>query len=543
MLGILLRWPFGLCPPCARNGSHEHMAIQQESPAYVLAGHDPLDRSGRFGTRGRGVDGIECGVCYCPSEPPQPAQHDAAKHMAVLMLGHRDRLIFDTLPNMVVLPTARSGVGVVLFAILEAQPMVEPYTSVGGRITPHPVYGALDDNALVGLLGALVRAAGGKEGKIVIRGQPRAKSPNRTRTPLRFWMYDQHVLRTVAICLLKELHGYRLIQEYELREGARFDWILQVREDSHWFAPFNLSFFEPGYVHGKSCSTYGGWNDHIYLIWRSHAKAMLTSYNAMHTPASELPVSNRCWRRDGPRHLAAINVSDNDKGLPRKGGGSSTLSLQPLDADSFPVDALACKTMEQWRERVGRVWRVPYRENSPMAFPSTDVRLVLAHASRSWDLLQSEVLPPTLRTSDANKTPDATSMRAVTCFPGAYAFGSSLVVGQRLNFERGRGICVPHSMARFAWELGCERLSAVSSPTARSKRHVDSGIERRRRAHTETPAAATPTTETLAARARARKNALPALFGVVGGAMVTLSLLYGIYTRWSVQTSRVELSS
>ena len=38
---------------------------------------------------------------------------------------------------------------------------------------------------------------------------------------------------------------------YEHQQRARFDWILMMREDAHWFDPLNVSAFEPGYVHGN----------------------------------------------------------------------------------------------------------------------------------------------------------------------------------------------------------------------------------------------------------------------------------------------------
>ena len=388
----------------------------------------------------------------------------------------------------------------------------KPFTSVGGSIQPHPLYGGLDAAGLASLLGALMRAAGGTVGSVVALHEPLpAQPPNVTLAPWRFWQYNRRVAQTVATCLRKELHAYTLLRRHEARTRARFDWVLLLREDSHWFAPLDLRAFGRGVTHGKACATWGGWNDHVFLIWRTHVRAMLTSYRALHTPPSELPVRHRCWRHPvpaaGASHPAAAplppgaakrawRISLPTRDLWKHGLAAATAHgvtgkrvawrrVAPFGGAGLAVDALACKTMEGWRARVGDVWRIRYQPHPPSELPTTDARLVLATtAARSLDAwhLQRAHFPtvvaalgegaaprahahaaaanasePGLRREAATPRGASTTTTTVGCFPGAYAFGSSTPEGQKLLFQRHRS-CVPRGVVHAVWEMSCEQM-------------------------------------------------------------------------------------
>ena len=192
---------------------------------------------------------------------------------------------------------------------------------------------------------------------------------------------------------------------------------------------------------------------------------MLTSYRALHVPPLELPVRNRCWLQNtssaalralaSTRRAAPWRLVHEAKDRSKRGLWVERV-VEPFGADGFPVDALASQTMEQWRERVGKLWRIPYMEHPPEELPTTDARLVLsAHADAGWEARQRPLFPamPTAAHPTLN-TP-----RLVACFPGAYAFGT--VVGT-LQEKRSRsatvGGCVPRALAHTVWTLACERL-------------------------------------------------------------------------------------
>jgi hypothetical protein len=80
---------------------------------------------------GKWLGDIECDVCRCEpisTDFERPARRSVAARdvapavmhsLAVLMLGHRSRLVFDSVPLMVVAPTVREGYQVGFFAFLE----------------------------------------------------------------------------------------------------------------------------------------------------------------------------------------------------------------------------------------------------------------------------------------------------------------------------------------------------------------------------------------------------------------------------------------
>ena len=212
--------------------------------------------------------------------------------------------------------------------------------------------------------------------------------------------------------LLKELLGFEMVQLQEREQGWRYTWILLVREDMHWFAPFNLPLFRRARVHGRACATYGGWNDSIFLIWREGlAQLMLTSYVEVSKPHLDW----RCWLQRGKEpspfiktnsKLATliggqdrevgqllrqvnerleINQHSTSGNFNGQGGrlhmdklrerrliaqqveNLKRLLLQP--DRSFLVDSLASSNSEQLRARLGLVKRIPFETHGPNMFP------------------------------------------------------------------------------------------------------------------------------------------------------------------------------
>ena len=60
-----------------------------------------------------------------------------ASNIAVMVLGHRRRLLFDTIATRVVAPSVQQGHAVTVFAYLENGTMATPYLSAGGSIQEH----------------------------------------------------------------------------------------------------------------------------------------------------------------------------------------------------------------------------------------------------------------------------------------------------------------------------------------------------------------------------------------------------------------------
>ena len=219
--------------------------------------------------------------------------------------------------------------------------MWTPYLKQGGEIQEHPEFRHLSDTALRARLGARVRSVGGRVGSVLIDQRPTASFPSSTEgsdawVGWRLFHYDEGVRQTVAVVLKKELIGYRLVQRYERQQQRAFHWLLLLREDAHFFAPLNLSAFAPHAVHGKGCGRYGGWNDHVYLIWRGLAGRMLSSYHDLHTPRLALAGGISCWLGERAGRLT---------------GGRAWAATREWEADGVPIDLLACATAEQWRAR------------------------------------------------------------------------------------------------------------------------------------------------------------------------------------------------
>ena len=109
------------------------------------------------------------------------------------------------------------------------------------------------------------------------------------------------------------------------------------------FAPLQLPAFKRRAVHGKACGGFGGWNDKVWLMDRQWAPSMLSMYDDFHSP-----------------HPA--KCTDLAAGGGGKGGGAAAAQ----------VDFLAAPSVEQFRERVGKLRRVPFTKHPPEDLPTMD---------------------------------------------------------------------------------------------------------------------------------------------------------------------------
>ena len=241
--------------------------------------------------------------------------------LAVILLGHRSRLMFETLPARVIAPTATRGTRVDVFVYLENSTMARAFR--GRRPLGHPSFAGLSDSALAERIAAAVEIAGGHVAAMRIGSRPPVSLP--VVFPHRLSRYTAQVKTTVATRMAKERLGWQLVEAHERARGSRYAWVLWTREDSHWFAPLDLSRFQRGAVHGKACGGFGGWNDKVWLMDREWAPAMLTMYDAFHT--------------DYPSPCSDLRADAQ--------GGTSY------------ADFLAAPSVEQFRERVGKLHRVP----------------------------------------------------------------------------------------------------------------------------------------------------------------------------------------
>ena len=386
---------------------------------------------------------IECEVCRNATNgngngAATVATSTVAAHrkLAILMLGHRRRLVFETVVSQVIKPSAQSGHSVTLFAYLENSTMWTPYLKQGGEIQEHPVFRRLNDAQLRARLGALVRSVGGRVGSILIDKRPNASFPpsNSSWADWRLFHYDDNIRQTVATALKKELIGYRLVTLYEQQRmaGRKFDWLLLLREDAHFFAPLDLSRFQTGAVHGKGCGRYGGWNDHVYLIWRAHAARMLSSYRDLHTPRLESSSigGSACWLGERIGKLT---------------GEARWQASKEATSKGVPMDLLSCSTSEMWRDRVGKLWGIPYMEHPPEVLPTADVRLVAPRSGRDVD---------SARDASEFGWAEAGDSGVVSCFPSQYALA---------NIEDQQR-CVPLSAVGMVVRRTCRDASESWSP-------------------------------------------------------------------------------
>ena len=414
-------------PCCTNHGKRKEPSILHTNdwePGHVLIGD------------------LECRECICDrmSHTRTTTAERGGRNLAALLLGHRDRHAFDSVLPRVIEVNVRQGHRVAVFAYLEASNMTAPYLNYAagdaGRLMGHPTFRTMSSAVLRESLERKVRQAGGRVGAIVLDPSPPdarfpsapSNDPNLPHAAdwprWRLLHYDERIRRTIAIVLKKELMAYQLILHDEEAQHKRFDWILLMREDAHWLKPFNLSAFEPGYVHGKDCATYGGWNDHVYLIWREFAEPMLSSYLDLHTPR----LLNRCWLRSGGR-AGTLTSSSEWKSTRHMNNSSSKGGVL--------TDALACVTSEQWRQRIGELYGIPYQVHSAEELSVVDVRfLSRGHGYRDW--------PVDGEFSAAERRQDGSASDVVACFPKNYA----------LN-------CVPRSAASLVEERFCRKPEGV----------------------------------------------------------------------------------
>ena len=149
-----------------------------------------------------------------------------------------------------------------------------------------------------------------------------------------------------------------MVLAHEAAAAKRYAWVLWTREDSHWFAPLQLSNFARNAVHGKACGGFGGWNDKVWLMDREWAVPMLSMYDDFHT--------------DHPAKCQDL--------------GSPAASCSGGGCDGAPtVDFLAAPSVEQFRERVGKLRRVPFTKHPPEDLPTMD-SYYRAGAAGSWQL-------------------------------------------------------------------------------------------------------------------------------------------------------------
>lgn len=307
--------------------------------------------------------------------------------LAVLLLGHRARLMLSTLPAHVVAPAVRSGVGVDVFAFLENSTMAKAFR--GRRPMGHPALAGHSDEELSAHIRREVDAAGGQVIAVQIGPRPLVRLP--AELPQRLSRYSEGVKMTVATRFLKERLGLEMVLGHERTRRLPYAWLLWTREDSHWFAPLDLSRFARGAVHGKACGGFGGWNDKVWLMDRRWAVPMLSMYDDFHTPA--------------PARCTDLGARDGA----RQGGGAS---VERPAASSEPrhvlVDYLAAPSVEQFRERVGKLHRVPFVKHPPEDLPTID-----SYYARARD-------------ADAEGTGNGWRL----CFPRIYAHGCVPQVNQ-----------------------------------------------------------------------------------------------------------------
>lgn len=258
-----------------------------------------------------------------------------AGQLALLLMGHRNRLMFETLPAAVIAPTVAAGYAVDVFGYLENSTMAKAFR--GRRPMGNPAFVPLGDAELHAAIRERVGRAGGRVVDLRIGPRPHAEVP--ASMPQRLSRYTESVKQTVATRMRKELLGMELIEQHERLEGTRYTWVMWTREDSHWFAPIDIQRFDVNEVHGKVCGGFGGWNDKVWLMGRQHADAMLRMYSD--------------WLRPEPTACHLI---------------TRATGLVPV----APADFLQAPSVEQFRERVGLLHHVPYRKHPAEDLPTMD---------------------------------------------------------------------------------------------------------------------------------------------------------------------------
>lgn len=313
------------------SGSMALPCLERMRAGAPQAGQQPT--AGTVPTSGRTL------MCTRPAEGRKAPPAQGGAGLALLLLGHRSRLMFTTIPTRVVQPIVRSGTQLDLFALLENSTMAKAFR--GRRPMGNPAFAPLSDGALAARLTRDVEAHGGRVAQIRIGPRPSAQLP--ASMPGRLSRYSEHVKRTVATRFVKERLGLQMVVDHEEAAAIRYAWVLWTREDSHWFAPLQLTHFARGSVHGKACGGFGGWNDKVWLMDRRWASPMLSMYDDF---------------------LAAHPATCTDLGAAAACGGGS--------CDTLTMDFLAAPSVEQFRERVGKLRRIPFAKHPPELLPTMD---------------------------------------------------------------------------------------------------------------------------------------------------------------------------
>ena len=123
----------------------------------------------------------------------------AAGRFALLLMGHRYRLMFETLPGAVIAPTAAAGYEVDVFGYLENSTMAKAFR--GRRPMGNPAFASLGDTELHATISRLVATAGGRTVDLRIGPRPQARLPD--TMPQRLSRYVDSVKQTVATRMLK----------------------------------------------------------------------------------------------------------------------------------------------------------------------------------------------------------------------------------------------------------------------------------------------------------------------------------------------------
>ena len=138
-----------------------------------------------------------------------------------MLLGHRRRLLFDTVATQIVGPSVEQGHLVTVFAYLENGTMAMPYLSAGGSIQEHPNYRGLTDAQLRAKVAEMVRGSGGRIGSILIGPPPAASFPTAPWAAWRMFHYDDTIRQTVAVALKKEWIAYQLLALHERKRQLK----------------------------------------------------------------------------------------------------------------------------------------------------------------------------------------------------------------------------------------------------------------------------------------------------------------------------------
>jgi hypothetical protein len=230
----------------------------------------------------------------------------------------------------------------------------------GRRPLGSPHLATLSDAQLAAHLASLSSAAGARVASIAMIPRPAVELPT-ARFPDRLWRYSEPVRRSVATRFRKEQMALATVQAAEAAGGYKYDWVLWVREDAHWFAPLDLSRFSRGAVHGKACGGFGGWNDKVWLADRVYFGPLFSMYNELHT---ETP--SRC------QAVGSLPGAPSGRQLDPRLGQPSAQEKQPGPGGAVTLDFLAAPSVEQFRERVGLLRRIPYVRHPPEELPTMD---------------------------------------------------------------------------------------------------------------------------------------------------------------------------